>query len=56
MRDFKKLNTIAEEGYSPSQKTLETAHKLPNLSDADKVAIQTLWNKKLFYQSSHCID
>lgn len=47
VRDFKKLNDLAkDDNYDPSKKTLETAHQLPNLSDADKVAIKTIFPEK----------
>ena len=47
IRDFEKLNKLAKEDqYEPSQKALEAAHQLPNLSDHDKVAIKTLFPDK----------
>lgn len=47
VRDFEKLNKMSkEDNYEPSKKALETAHKLPNLSDHDKVAIKTIFPEK----------
>ena len=47
IRDFEKLNKLAKDDqYEPSQKALEEAHKLPNLSDHDKVAIKTIFPEK----------
>lgn len=47
VRNFERLNNLAKnDQYEPSKKTLEVAHLLPNLSDADKVAIKTIFPEK----------
>jgi hypothetical protein len=45
-KDFEKLNKLSEEGSVPSQKALENADKMPNLTDAEKVALRTLFPNK----------
>lgn len=42
-RDFEKLNELAKSGYRPAEQQISKIESLPGITDADKIAIRTIF-------------